>query len=441
MMHLNRFILSIGAGVGIMGATACQRRQPASGVVHLRAWTMWGGDEAEAFQVVVDEFNRTHPHIQVHNLPAVEDTKIIRAIVANDPPEIFTLRDPGYLGSLAGNGALLCLDEFFKQSGLKESDYAPSSLSQCRYNGKLYAMIYLMDCFALLWNKDAFGDVGLDPERPPKTLSELLDYARKLTRRDSNGRIVRIGMMPPDPLIIISAFGGQFIDPKTGMPTADHPRNIEALEWYRRLIEVQGSPEEVNAFQAGFGQEMGINNPFLVGKVAMMINGQWNPYWFQRYGPKVRYGAASIPYPDQYPEQKNPTWLGGNIFCIPVNCKHPKEAWEFLRWTQTVEAQVLFASTMHGVPNILEARKEPSLREGEPWKRAFAVFMDVANSPNARHFLPTPITGLYQYEIYNAADFVRYGTKTPAQALRDVQKRVYREMLFWQRSGHAPKTA
>jgi hypothetical protein len=96
---------------------------------------------------------------------------------------------------------------------------------------------------------------------------------------------------------------------------------------------------------------------------------------------------------------------------------------------------------MHGVPNILEARKEPSLREGEPWKRAFAVFMDVANSPNARHFLPTPITGLYQYEIYNAADFVRYGTKTPAQALRDVQKRVYREMLFWQRSGHAPKTA
>jgi len=371
----------------------------------------------------------------------VEDTKIIRAIVANDPPEIFTLRDPGYLGSLAGNGALLCLDDLFKQSGLRESDYAPGSLSQCRYNGKLYAMIYLMDCFALLWNKDAFGDVGLDPERPPKTLSELLDYARKLTRRDSNGRIVRIGMMPPDPLIIISAFGGQFIDTKTGMPTADHPRNIEALEWYRRLIEVQGSPEEVNAFQAGFGQEMGINNPFLVGKVAMMINGQWNPYWFQRYGPKVRYGAAPIPYPDHYPEQKIPTWLGGNIFCIPVNCKYPKQAWEFLRWTQTVDAQVLFASTMHGVPNILEARKERSLREGEPWKRAFAVFMDVANSPNARHFPPTPITGLYQYEIYNAADFVRYGTKTPAQALRDVQKRVYREMLFWRRSGHAPKTA
>lgn len=411
----------------------CQREKQRDGVVRLRAWTMWGGDEADAFQVVVDEFNRTHPHIQVQNLPAVEDTKIIRAIVANDPPEIFTLRDPGYLGSLAANGALLCLDDLFRQSGLDERQYAPGSLSQCRYNGKLYAMIYLQDCFALLWNKDAFVDAGVNPEHPPKTLNELVQYARRLTKRDASGRITRLGMMPPDPLIIIAAFGGQFVDPRTGMPTADHPRNIEALHWYRTLIEAQGTSEEVNAFQAGFGQEMGINNPFLVGKVAMMINGQWNPYWFQRYGPKVRYGAAPIPYPDRYPEMKEPTWLGGNIFCIPANCKHPNEAWEFLRWTQTVEAQVLFASTMHGVPNILAARRERSLREGEPWKRAFAVFMDVANSPNARHFPPTPITGLYQYEIYNAADFVRYGTKTPEQALRDVQRRVTREMLRWKR--------
>jgi len=173
-MRINRLLLAISIGIAMLVLPACHRRQQEPGVVHLRAWTMWGGDEAEAFQVVVDEFNRTHPHIQVHNLAAVEDTKIIRAIVANDPPEIFTLRDPGYLGSLAGNGALLCLDDFFKQSGLRESDYAPGSLSQCRYNGKLYAMIYLMDCFALLWNKDAFREAGLNPDRPPKTLSELL---------------------------------------------------------------------------------------------------------------------------------------------------------------------------------------------------------------------------------------------------------------------------
>src|SRR5438067_9841210 len=117
-----------------------------------------------------------------------------------------------------------------------------------------------MDCYALLWNRDAFAEVGLDPDRPPETLDALLEYARRLTKRDGNGKIQRIGMMPPDPLGIIAAFGGRFVDPATGMPTADDPRNVEALKWYRRLIEAQGGGTEVNAFSKGFGEEMGINN-------------------------------------------------------------------------------------------------------------------------------------------------------------------------------------
>jgi ABC-type glycerol-3-phosphate transport system substrate-binding protein len=36
----------------------------------------------------------------------------------------------------------------------------PGSLSQCRYNGKLYAMIYLMTASPWLWNKDAFREAG-----------------------------------------------------------------------------------------------------------------------------------------------------------------------------------------------------------------------------------------------------------------------------------------
>ncbi len=406
------------------------------GPVELRAWTMWGGEEAEAFQVVVDAFNRGHPHIRVHNLAAVDDTKIIRAIVANDPPDLFTLRDPGYLGSLAGNGALLPLDDRFRRSGLNEAEFAPGSLTQCRYRDRLYAMVFLMDCWGLLYRPETLAEAGIEGGRPPRTFEEVLEYARKLTLRDASGHIRRIGMAPPDPLVVIGAFGGQFIDPETGKPTADHPRNVAALEWYRKLIEVQGGAQEVNAFAAGFGQEMGINNPFLLGKVAMMLNGQWNPYWFQRYGPDVRYRAAPVPHPAAQPELERPTWLGGNLFCIPANSRHHDEAWEFLRWTQTPEAQHLFAERMHGIPNLLSARRDPGLREvrspDDRWKEAYSIFMDAATSPNARHFPVTPITGLYQYELTTAADYVRFGSRSPEEALRDVQRRVEREMVRWQ---------
>ena len=399
-------------------------------VVTLRAWTMWGSDESPAFQAALDEFNRTHPKIQVRNLPAVDDAKIIRSIVANDPPEIFTLRDPGYLGSLAANGALRRLDDDFRAAGLNEKDFTPGSLSQCRYQGHLYAMLYVMDVMALLRNTTAYQDAGIG--EPPKTLDELLKVAEKLTIRGKDGSIERLGLLPPDPIVALVAFGGRFIDPATGMPTADDPRNIEALEWYRKLIEIQGGGERVNAFAAGFGPESGINNPFLVNKVSMIISGQWNPYWFQRFGPKIKYAASPLPHPDAHPEMDRPTWIGGNLFCIPANCKYPAQAWEFLRWTQTPPAQSLFASTIHGVPNIFSARRDPTLRTGDKWKAAFSVFMDAADSPNCRHFPVTPITGLYQYELTNAADFVRYGTKTPEQALRDVQGRVSREMAQWQ---------
>ena len=34
---------------------------------------------------------------------------------------------------------------------------------------------------ALYWNKDLFKQAGLDPEKPPKNFTEILDYARKIT--------------------------------------------------------------------------------------------------------------------------------------------------------------------------------------------------------------------------------------------------------------------
>jgi multiple sugar transport system substrate-binding protein len=403
-------------------------------VVRLRAWTMWGGEEAEAFQRTLDAFNATHLGIRVENLPAVDDPKIIRSIVANDPPKLFTLREPSYLGSLASNGALEPLDDNFRDAGFREQDQAPGALSQCRFKGRLYGLLFLEDCLGLIYSRDAFREAGLVPDRPPRTFEELLDAAKRLTKRDASGRNQRLGWMPlKDIHMLLAAYGGRFVDPETGGITADDAQNVAALEWYAKVIEAQGGPEAVMAFAAGFGDEQGINNPFLRGKVAMMFNGQWNPFWFERYGGKVDYGVAPLPHPKNSPNLVGPNWLGGNLFCIPANCRHPREAWEFLKWTQSIEAQVLFAEHMHGIPNLLAARRTPSLRTGADWKPKYALFMDLATSPNARHFPTTPVSGLYQYELTNAADFVRFGARTPSDALADVQRRVSREAFSWER--------
>lgn len=425
------------ACVIVIATAGCGRREDEhSGRVRLSFWSMWSGPEERNFLRVLRRYEETHPGVVIENLGAIrDDTKTVRAIVAGVPPDLFTLADPLYLGPLAANGALYELDEWFRQSGLKEEEFTHASLSQCRMNGKLYAMPYLVDCYALMWNKDAFAEAGLDPEKPPRTLDELADYAVRLTK-SVNGNIKRLGLQPlSDMYIINQAYGGRLYDPETGCVTPDHPGNIAALKWYQRLVERMGGYQQVNGFAAGFGQAQGTNNPFFVGQVAMMINGEWNPYWCSRYAPKLRYGVAPLPPVKAGDPSPPATWLGGNMICIPKGAKHAKEAWEVLVWMQTDEAQLMFADAMNNVPNQRRLLHAKLLREGADYRRKFAVFLDIADSPRGGHFPALPVSALYNNELITARDLVLAGVKTPEQALRDVRIRVQREL---DRYGMAP---
>ncbi|MCX7993164.1 MAG: ABC transporter substrate-binding protein [Fimbriimonadales bacterium] len=426
-----------GLGLGLTALSGCAPRKEAipDGRTVLRVWSMWSGDEEKVFQGVVDHYNRVQSRVYIQNLGAVEDTKTIRSVVAGAPPDFFTLREPGYLAPLAANNALLPLDEWFRESGLREADFVPAALAQGRYRGRLYSMPYLLDAQALFYNPAHFKRAGIPPNQPPRTLEQTLDYARRLTVKSPSGAIQTLGMRPPDLIYVIGAFGGQFVDPATGAPTADHPTNLEAARYYRALIEAMGSGKEVQAFTMSFGNEQGTNNPFFLGKISMMINGQWNPYWFQKYAPRVPYEVAPVPYPERNPRLRKPTWIGQNMFCIPRESRHPREAWEFFVWMQSEEAQLLFADTMHGIPNIRRVLKHPQLRTvrspDEVWKRGYSKFLDLVDSPNARFFPITPIATLYLHELYTAQDYLLSGNKTPEQALRDVQQRVASEYRRW----------
>lgn len=389
---------------------------------------MWAGDEEKDFEQVLAYYNKTHPGVVLENLGAVDDPKTIRAIVAGAPPDICTIADPSYLGALAANNALQPLDDRFRASGLKDSDYTHGAISQCRYKGRLYAVPYLLDCIALLYNKDVFRASGLDPERPPCTLEEMEADAEKITRHDAQGQLTRIGVRPPDGVALLGLYGGGFVDPATGRITADNARNVEAAAFYKRLMDEEGGYENVQAFAQGFASDMGSYNPFFLGKVGMTFNGQWNTYWAYHYSPNTHYGISPLPYPADHPERAGTVWLGSNPFCIPQGAKHAKEAWEFLAWTQSLEGQRRFAMTLHGIPNIRAELKDPALRTGEPWRPEYGKFMDLADSPNATHFPPLPVASLYVNELGNAVDTICYGHKTPRAALASVRRRVQKEM-------------
>lgn len=420
-----RWLVAAAACVLVAG---CGRERAKHGRVEVDIWSGWTGEEAKSFQTLVDDFNRRHPGIFVHNLGGVTDnTKIVRAITAGVPPDLFTVWNAADVGPLAHYGAVRDLSAEYRASGLKDADFVPGALRLCRDGNRLIGLPLLLDTNALLWNKAAFRAAGLDPDRPPRTLQELKDHAARLTKKDANGNITQLGLQLPSATLLCWVSGGDFLNPKTGAVTAAAPQNIAAFQYYKDLVTVMGGRESVQAFGSGFGQGQGPNNPFFVGKVAMMISGEWIPSWIEKYAPKMEYGVAPVPYDAGHPERKGTTLIAVNLLAVPKEAKHPREAWEFLRWLQRPEVQVRFAQALNNVPNIRAALDDPALTTGSVRKEKFGKFCEIAQNPNARGFPVTPLSQFYQDELGRAAEFVLYGTKSPRQALLDVQAKVEAE--------------
>ena len=427
--------------IGLTSAGCGKSSAEPAGPIHLSVWTMWSGQEERNFLAVLQRYHELHPNIVVENLGAIhDDTKTVRAIVAGVPPDICTLYNPLFIGPLAANGALTQMDQRFTAAGFNRDDFVKASLDLCSHRGRLYGMPFLIDDQALLWNKRTFREAGLDPDRPPATLEELEQIAIKLTKTDAAGHITQLGIAPVynrsfeagDLPLLFLLFGGSLTDPSGEKPTPDLPENIRALTWYKGLIDKMGGGQKVYSFAAGFGQPQGANNPFFMGKIAMMINGEWNPYWKTKYAPDLEFGVAPFPAPASRPDRQLSIWFGGNVFCIPKGSKHPKEAWDLLVWMQTDEAQVLFAGAMNNVPNRKSALHSPALRTGAPYKAQYSQFLDIAETKNGANFPTIPAANLYYTQLYDMLDSVMMGQKSPANALRDVRDKVQKEMDKYQ---------
>jgi multiple sugar transport system substrate-binding protein len=119
-------------------------------------------------------------------------------------------------------------------------------------------------------------------------------------------------------------FGGHFYDPATGNITANEPKILEALNWDLGLAK-EFDLEKVNNFVAGFSGEG--NDPFMLGKLAMTIEGCWSVTFFEKAGITLDYGVGPVPAGDPSLPQTNE--VETNPIVVMKSTKHPDQAFEF----------------------------------------------------------------------------------------------------------------
>ncbi len=404
------------------------------GTVKIVYWEKWTGFEGEAMQRTISLFNSKQIkntkgetiHCDYLTMTQV-DRKSLLAIAGGNPPDLAGFWSNNTY-SLADMGALTPLDEYFKRDHFDTEKYIDVYLQSCQYRSKTWCLPTTPATVALHWNKDLFRAAGLNPERPPQTMDELLEYAEKLTKRDEKGNIVQMGFLPTEPGWWNWGWGffwGGRLCEGLDKITATDPKNVEAWNWMSRFAEKYGR-KETYSYRQGFGSFDSPQNAFLNGKVAMVIQGVWMANFIRFHNPHLNWGCG--PCPAAFETGGQPVTIAEmDVITIPRGAKHPEEAWEVMKFINSTEGMEFLCG---GVGNRGGQGKLTPFKTTTPgWIDAhlhphLQVFIDLAKSKNAMSCPKLPMWDEYKAELQSAFDSMWLGTVTPEQALQNVQNRM-----------------
>lgn len=436
--------LRLAVGVAALGMAVEPLHAAAGGRVHVTYWEKWVGPEEAATRQAIEAFNRSQDRIEVeYFVQSPIDRKTIVAIAGGDPPDVAGLWIQN-LASFADAEALMPLDAFIERDGMTKAQwlerYYPVYARMVQHGGHVYAGISTPAMIALHWNKTLFREAGLDPERPPRTVAELDEFARRLTKRDpKTGELLQVGFLPQEPgwwpWIFCRWFGGKFFDGKN-ITLASDPHNVAAMQWVANYTKTLGR-DAVTSFASGFaGNWASSQSGFFSGKVAMIFQGVWYQNYIRQYKPGLDYGVAPA-WPEAVPGVNDLAMAEADLLVIPRGARHPREAWEFIKYLNSHNPHASRREELSGMELLCYLQqKNSALRDWSPFFAQhhphpdIAVFRQLSASP---HAVSVPDMGIWtecEREILAAFAEVRLLMATPEQALGAAQARLQKS---WER--------
>ena len=409
--------------VASMLLTACgggAAEQPAEQKV-LRVWIQWG-DNPQQIQTLFDKYT-AETGIKVEVTAPLEDDKILPALTGSNPPDVLVLNGGDLAKSFYKEGLVDELSSAIKAGNIDMTDMYEAPLSQCKQGDKILCLPWGTDAYALFWNKDLFEAAGLDPEKPPSTMEELVEYAEKLTIIGADGTIEQIGFIPDHSWshsdLYVRNFGGFWYSDDGSALTVNSQAMIDALTWQQQFYTKYGV-ENIQAFSSGFGEYGSPDAPFYAGKVAMMVEGEWQvgPNFIPALKPELNYGVAAFPPPADHPERAGTIVNQGTAVVIPSGAADKEASAKLLAWMMSpaiVAEEFCFNSNL---PTSKKAAEDPCFKElGEK----FRVFVALMESPNAYAVLTTPISFELNDALGSAEEAILYTGANPKETLDAVQ--------------------
>jgi multiple sugar transport system substrate-binding protein len=383
------------ASVSRGSAPSTTAAQAAGAQTELTVWVGWSARELDEFKKVVAEYDRKNAEVEVKVVGSISDDKIIAAIKSGNAPDVVSSFDSSNVGIYCGTGAWVNLAPFLKQDKISMNIFPAATRYYTQYEGKRCALPLLADAYGFYYNKALFKKAGLT--KPPTTFTQLTQYAKRLTVRNSDGSLKVVGFNPfwgwyqNTPGVYSSFWGVKWFDGKGRSVLRKDPAWSDMLRWQKNLVDYYGHNNLVK-FNAGAGDEFSASNAFETGKVAMHIDGEWRTSFIAAETPKLNYATAPAPVNPKKKSLYGSGYINGTIIGIPKGGDNQDEAWALTKYlTTNTHALATFSNGIRNVPSTAASAKSKELK---PDAR-FDTFLKVFNHPKSSTIPITPAGAAY----------------------------------------------
>lgn len=305
----------------------------------------------KAIDALLAAYNKKNPNVNIKIMGAGYDgywDNITTEILGNNESDMIQVypENISTYEAIRDGGTFVDLSEYM-EDGLKEKLVGQD---MCEVDGKTLAISsYAWGTTGIYYRKSMLKEAGIDPESI-KTQDDFLAACKKFT----DGGKYAMGVVSGTHAFTVSEWSRLIARPVSGglyFPNGEtepytsenvnvsNPANVWAAQWWQDFILKDKAAKLVtdkkDSREMFWNSEVPFNmdGPWFVGMTRERDESLLDDVGIIPQFDVVYEGTTYKPNPTNYPL----------VTMLSKNCKHPKEAYEFLEWMTTDEAQAIIA--------------------------------------------------------------------------------------------------
>jgi sn-glycerol 3-phosphate transport system substrate-binding protein len=405
---------------------------PAGSTVTIDLWHSESAANLDTLERLISQYNSSQDEVKVRSSYQGNNEELMAKLTASlgsgQVPALALLVEAD-TQKMIDSGDVAPIQDFVDREDYNLSDLNETLVKFYTAEDKLWMMPLSGGVPLLYYNKVAFREVGLDPEKPPQNLEEVRQYSEKLLKRDASGNVVRSGialdimewqerMVAEHDELLVDNNNGH--DGRATKVLFDNDTERWFFQWWHDMVD------------EGLAFNVGRNPTYADGLLALASGRAAMTFSFSNALSSVidalekgvqglEIGVSGLPgVPGG---TGHPLLIERGLVIFNLQPEEEQEAaWKFIKWLVEPEQQAQWFAGTGYLPVSRAAVDLPAARDVVVKYPLFQVALDLyMNSPTTPAALGALLGPFWQVReaLNTGVEAMLAGTKDPDQALKD----------------------